>query len=125
MLDEGELQKAGEFVWGSMAAAVKAVAACNGVSLRSHGKLVEFARELSRELESPYLYDSFHKARSLHSNFYEADLTAEDVHLAIEDVRGAIGFLMELIPRDILSALKNGQESGAHKPESSPKEPPT
>ena len=68
-LERGEIEKASEFLWGSMALAVKAVAALREVELRNHGAIWEYARQLSKELGDQQLFDSFRDANRLHSNF--------------------------------------------------------
>ena len=42
-LDQEELEKASELLWGSMALAVKAVAALREIELRSHAAIWEYA----------------------------------------------------------------------------------
>jgi len=97
-LQEGEVQKASEFFWGSMAQALKAVAASRGMELRSHGLIRQYARELARELGDESIVDGFREADSLHSDFYEAGLTADDVTLAWETrIRPALDSLGRLL----------------------------
>ena len=49
-LQEGEVQKSAELLWGSVAEALKALAASGGRELRSHRDIWDYAKELSREL---------------------------------------------------------------------------
>lgn len=104
----GEVEKAGEFVWGSMAAAIKAVAAYKGIPLRSHRDIWDYARNIAKELNAKNIFDDFLKANSLHSNFYESGLRREDVLLILEDVRPTINQLLHLIPPEVLSQLGRG-----------------
>lgn len=95
-LEAGEPEKAGEFLWGSMAQALKAVAATNDIQLRSHARVGEYARQLAIELGDRRLRDAFTVASYLHSNFYETGLSPEEVTAYAEDIRRAVGKLLEL-----------------------------
>ena len=101
-LEQGEVEKAGEFLWGSMAQAVKAVAASRGVQLRSHGAVRDYAIVLARDNRDLALREAFVEAISLHQNFYESGLTREIVLDYGERIRPAIGRLLRLIPREML-----------------------
>jgi hypothetical protein len=101
-LEQNELEKASEFLWGSMAQAIKAFAAFKGEHLPSHAAIWKYVTELSRELGNPALFDAFRDADSLHKNFYESGLTREIVLLSEERIRYAIGMLLDMIPREAL-----------------------
>lgn len=96
-LEAGDSDKASEFLWGSMAQALKAVAALKGKQLQRHWEISEYAKELARELWDKTLYEAFGHASYLHSNFYEAGLRLEDVYIYAEDIRKAVGKLLSLI----------------------------
>ncbi len=99
-IDAGDSEKASEFLWGSMAQAIKAVVAAKGVTFRKHRLLWEYAESLTKELEDKSIYDSFVHAYSLHSNFYESDLELKDVRRIAEDVRTTVGKLLNLISQE-------------------------
>ncbi len=101
-LERGEFEKASELLWGSMALAVKAVAALREIQLRSHASIWDYARQLSHELGDQELFDAFRDANRLHTNFYESDLTREVVLISEERIRGAVGKLLGMIPREDL-----------------------
>ncbi len=103
-LERGEVEKAGEFLWGSMAQAIKAVAAFKGVELRSHGAVRDFAMVLAKDNRDPALREAFAEANSLHQNFYESGLTREIVLEYGERIRPAVGRVLSLIPREALEA---------------------
>ena len=86
-LNENEVEKASEMLWGSAAQAVKAVAAERGRELRAHHLLSKFVRELSKESQEPELANEFDAIQGLHSNFYESELTIEDVAARVETVK--------------------------------------
>jgi len=96
-LQKGDVDKASEFFWGSMAQAIKAVAIKRGVRLRSHGELWNYAKGLAKELNDESVYDAFFKANSLHSNFYETRLEQEDVGAVANSIKMVIGKLLESI----------------------------
>jgi len=96
-LEKGDIDKASEFLWGSTAEAIKALAASRGVALKTHGELWEFMRELATELGNPALYESFRTANYLHSNFYEMELSAHEVLSAAEQVQQLVFCLSKLI----------------------------
>lgn len=99
-IDAGDSEKASEFLWGSMAQAIKAVVAAKGVTFRKHRLLWEYAETLAKELKDKSIYDSFVHAYSLHSNFYESDLELRDVRRVAEDVRMTVGKLLQLISQE-------------------------
>jgi hypothetical protein len=101
-LEQNELEKASEFLWGSMTQAMKAFAAYTGEHLPSHAAIWKYVTELSRELGDQGLFDAFRDANSLHINFYESGLTREIVLLSEERIRPAVGKLLDMIPREAL-----------------------
>ena len=96
----GDLEKASEFIWGSMAQALKAVAASKKIQIRSHKQLRDYARELARVLNDKTIRDSFERAQSLHNNFYESGLLLEDVVVGAEDIRRTVAKLLSLIAKE-------------------------
>lgn len=97
-IDSGDIEKASEFLWGSMAQALKAVAGSRDIWLRSHYQIKNYALELARALHDDSVRHTFDYAQSLHSNFYESGLLLEDVVRAAEDVKKTVRQLLALIP---------------------------
>lgn len=97
LIDAGDSEKASEFLWGSMAQALKAVAASKGIFLRNHSRIWSFAESLTKELEDKSIYDAFLRANFLHSNFYEAELELKDVRIIGDEIRKTVGKLLNLI----------------------------
>ena len=95
-LQQGDVEKAGEFLWGGMAAALKAVAATRGIGLRSHSQIRAYVRGLAKESQDQGIWDDFVKAQYLHSNFYEASLEREDLEMDVDSIRRRIGLLLEI-----------------------------
>lgn len=102
-VNEKDYDKASEFLWGSMAEAINAVAASKDLVLRSHRELWDWARKLSKELNDESIYDAFFKANSLHSNFYEVRLEFEDVLIAVNSIRSVVGKLLRLLGYELTS----------------------
>lgn len=97
-LRDQEPEKAGEFLWGSMAQAVKAAAATRNIRLRSHNQLREYANSLSKAVDDWNISTHFQVASSLHANFYETELSVKDVLLYAEQLKPTITKLLSLAP---------------------------
>jgi len=95
-IDAGNSDKAGEFLWGSMAEALKAVAASRGIILKNHRQIWNYTESLTKELEDKSIYDAFIHANYLHTNFYESELELRDIRRAAEDIRVAVDKLLRL-----------------------------
>ncbi len=98
-IETGDAQKASDFLWGSVAEALKAVAEVKGIELRSHKSIRDYARELAKEEKDPTIFDVFRKAESLHRNFYELGTELEEVYILSGEVRALVDKLFRLIPR--------------------------
>ena len=98
-IEANDAEKAGEFLWGSMAQALKAVAASEGRELNTHGEIRNYARELAKRHNDMSIWDVYGIANSLHGNFYEAGLSLEEVQTDAERIRATVvklfGFILE------------------------------
>ena len=99
-IETGEAGKAGEFLWGSMAQALKAVAASEGRELNTHGEIRKYATELTKKHNDTSIWDVFGSASYLHSNFYEAGLSLEEVQTYAERIRTTVVKLLGFIPEE-------------------------
>ena len=99
-IQAGDAAKAGEFLWGSMAQALKAVAASEGKELNAHRDIGDYARKLAKKTGDETILDVYGSASYLHSNFYEAGLSLEEVQTYAERIRTTIGKLLSLIPEE-------------------------
>jgi len=97
-MEAGDVEKASEFLWGSMAEAIKAIAASREREIRHHGEIGEYARELAKQLEDEAISDVFGNASYLHTNFYETGLTIEEVYTYAIRIKAIVGKLLALIP---------------------------
>ena len=96
----GNPEKAGEFLWGSMAQALKAVAASKGRELNTHQEIRRYARELAKRCKDESIWNGFSQASYLHSNFYEAGLSMEEVFTCAGRIRTTVRKLLELVPKE-------------------------
>jgi len=99
-IDAGNSDKAGEFLWGSMAQALKALAASRGIHLGNHRQIWNYVESLPKELEDKSIYDTFIQANFLHTNFYESELELKDVRRMAEDIRVAVDRLLRLAVKE-------------------------
>ncbi len=108
-LMDGYPEKSGEFLWGSVATALKALAmAKKGVELNTHGKIWDLAHELARDTEDKRLYKAYLDADSLHKNFYEGELTTEYVKMLAPEIGELITRLKELVEEALQEAASEG-----------------
>lgn len=99
-IQAGDAEKAGEFLWGSMAQALKAVAASEGKELNTHGEIRKYATELAKKHDDVSIWDVYGIANSLHGNFYEAGLSLEEIQTHAERIRTTVVKLLSLIPEE-------------------------
>ena len=90
-----DYHKASEMMWGAMSCVIKAVAAKEEKSIKSHKRLGEYARELAKRQKDKEIFNSFSKASMLHSNFYESNLDPKTILTIVQDVSRTIGRLMQ------------------------------
>ena len=96
LLAEGDLSQASEKGWGAAAVLVKAAAEARGVDHEKHRHLWQTIRALVRETDDVELRSLFSHAESLHGNYYEDMLDAEEVGEFLADVERLVGKLREL-----------------------------
>ena len=90
LLKKGDYVRASEKAWGAASQMVKAIAAKNGLELRSHGELHEFVSKISRERGDEEIRKLWRSAIVLHQNFYENWLPEDMVVDSIGDVKRLI-----------------------------------
>ena len=95
LLKKGDYVQASEKAWGAASQMVKAVAAKNGLELRSHGELHKFVSKISKERGDEEIRRLWQSAGMLHQNFYENWLPKEMVAENIKDVKEFIKRLKE------------------------------
>ena len=100
-LGKNEPGKAGEMVWGSVTQAVHAVDAWRGPVIDDHRRLMNFARDLGREIGDPTYPNNFGSARSLHQNFYIPVETREEIEDLLPGIQTAINQILALLPEEV------------------------
>jgi len=99
-IQAGDAAKAGEFLWGSVALALKAVAASEGKKVK-HTNMSAYARELARKENDMSIWDVYGIADLLHGKgFYEAGLSLEEVQTHAERIRATVLKLFNLLPKE-------------------------
>ncbi len=98
-IDAGDAEKASEFLWGSMAQALKAVAMSKDKLLKRHDDIKKYALEFRKSGDED-IYYAFNMAQSLHSNFYETGLSLDDVIIGADEIKKAIANLLSQIPEE-------------------------
>ena len=99
-IQAGDAAKAGEFLWGSIALALKAVAASEGKKVK-HTNMSAYARELARRKNDMSIWDVYGIADLLHGKgFYEASLSLEEVQTHAERIRTTVLKLFSHIPEE-------------------------
>ena len=81
---KNDLIQASEKAWGSVAQALKAVAAARGWNHRTHGLLSDIATQLYLEFGRPHILTLYASAERLHDNFYEHRLEQDVVQFRID-----------------------------------------
>ena len=107
-LQKNEPGKAGEMLWGSITQAVHAVDAWRGPVVIRHRGLLNFARNLSREIDDNNFHNNFLATKSLHENFYHPDLEVADVEFALPGIQRAISQVLALLPEEICNGTAPG-----------------
>ena len=94
--EKGDMLQASEKAWGAVAHYVKSVAKTRGWPDGSHRDIWDNARKLIRLTSDPD--DNrrrFVLVNALHVNFYEEELNAREVQLAVMDARALIEAMRE------------------------------
>ena len=101
-LKNGNPDKAGEFLWGSVATAFKALLmAKKREIIKSHSQFWDIARELTRDTGDESIYMNFREANSLHSNFYDSKLTSEDIKISSSKIIDLVKKLIDLTRQEL------------------------
>ncbi len=90
LLATGDYTQASEKYWGAMAEVVKAVAEKRGWQHSSHRDLRNAISRLHRETGDGDILRLFAVGESLHANFYEDFLAAEDLRVHAGDARAFV-----------------------------------
>ena len=93
-LAAGDLQQASEKGWGAAAQMLKAIAQQRSWEHGKHRHLSRAASRLRAETGDRDVYRFFSVANDLHGNFYENDMSAEDIAESLDDVQALLDRLV-------------------------------
>ena len=96
-LTAGDLMQASEKGWGAAAQMLKAVAEERGWEHGKHRHLSRVASRVRSETGDRDVYRWFQVAESLHGNFYEDQMSAEDIAESLNDVQALLARLATLL----------------------------
>ena len=105
-LEKKDYQKASEMIWGAMSCTIKAVAAKENKSIKSHAILTSYAIELAERLHDEMISNSISNASLLHRNFYEANLDPDTISKHAKLIFRTIDKLMGMIKDNKKNSLK-------------------
>ena len=95
-LADDDLLQASEKGWGAAAQAVKAVAEARGWNHNGHRQLHQTIRRLVEETGRSDMRDHFNAANTLHANFYDGFLEAEDISANLQRIERLVEQLRPL-----------------------------
>ena len=95
-MDQGDTVQASEKAFGAVTAAVKACAEARGWNHYSHIRVERALEQLRDEWNDPYLLLAFSYPKSLHVNFFEAELSPTTVQDGIDISRTLVDRLEEI-----------------------------
>jgi hypothetical protein len=107
LLEQGEVAKAGELFWGSLAQAFHALAVYQGREVKTHRDLKNLAIQLSRDLQDESIAIDFELAENLHFNFYVAQREIQDIVLVLPAIERLRRRVFSLIPPEIIEQRTN------------------
>jgi hypothetical protein len=107
LLEQGEVAKAGELFWGSLAQVFHALAVYQGREVKTHRDLKNLAIQLSRDLQDESIAIDFELAENLHFNFYVAQREIQDIVLVLPAIESLRRRVFSLIPPEIIEQRTN------------------
>ena len=96
-LAAGDLSQASEKGWGAAAQMLKAIAEERGWDHGKHRHLSRVASRLRAELGDRDIYRYYSVANDLDGNFYENEMSSEDIAESLDDVQALLARLTTLL----------------------------
>ena len=96
-LAAGDLQQASAKGWGAAAQMIKAITEQRGWEHGKHRHLSRAASRLRAETGDRDVYRFFPVANDLHGNFYENEMSAEDIAESLDDVQALVDGIETLL----------------------------
>ena len=97
LLRKGDLTQASEKFWNAVVQAIKAVAAKEGLELKTHADLWSYVNRLAKTRGDLRIAGLFADANYLHRNFYEGNLLPELMREYIESAKKLIQKLRKFV----------------------------
>ena len=96
-LADGDLPHASEKGWGATAQILKGIADQRGWEHARHRHLSQIASCLRAERGDRDIYRWFQVAEALHGNFYDDQMSAQDISESLDDVGNLIDRLLPML----------------------------
>ena len=96
-LAAGGLPQASEYGWGATSQILKAIAEQRGWEHNRHRHYLRIASMLRAETGDGDILRLFAAARVLHENFYEKDMSADDVADGLDDVEVLLSKIIPML----------------------------
>ena len=96
-LSAGELLQASEKGWGAAAHAVKIYAAARRLTYINHSDFHDLVTELRIETRNDQIRFWERSANDLHRNFYDDDLSAEQIGNHLDNVANLVNLIRQLV----------------------------
>ena len=96
-LSGGDLPQASEKGWGATAQILKAIADRRGWEHGRHRHLSQIASRLRAERGDRDIYRWFQVAEALHGNFYDDQMSSQDIAESLDDVENLIDSLLPML----------------------------
>ena len=96
-LSHGDLPQASEKGWGATAQILKTIADQRGWEHGRHRHLSQIASRLRAERGDRDIYRWFQVAEALHGNFYDDQMSAQDIAESLDDVENLIDRLLPML----------------------------
>ena len=106
--EKGRYRKASEMLWGAVSQTIKALAATSDNEIRSHNQFRKFMRNLSLELGDRELLTVFWNMEELHKNFYDEEISHDEINIYMELATDYLRKLDQLIEKKKTERRQSG-----------------
>ena len=101
VLSKNEYRKASEYLWGTIAQLIKALAYLYGIPLGSHKSIKIFIREIATEKNDEEYFKSFLFLEKLHVNFYDEIIEPEEFQIYLKSANNFLNKTNRLITKKL------------------------
>ena len=93
--EPGGEEKAGEILWGAAVLALKAVALVEGRKVGKYSENSKYVSDLDDRYPGVGIFSTFKELKSLHGQFYELEVTREEIEKSLDHASSWMSFLFE------------------------------